>query len=142
MDKDKAEEHSASRECLSKKFQCGTCTMEYKNASLLQRHKCGGKPKYERFYCNNFNNTVNTMKIAMVMMMILIRNKSFFSGVKTLTSLTFCTCWVKFKCNDYLQKKWFSNIASKWKQIQSTWYDWVNCSMFLVHTCSVKLTQC
>lgn len=92
MDKDKAEEHSASRECLSKKFQCDTCTMEYKNASLLQRHKCGGKPKYERFYCNNFNNTVNTMKIAMVMMMILIRNKSFFSGVKTLTSLTFCTC--------------------------------------------------
>ena len=87
MDKDKAEEHSASRECLSKKFQCGTCTMDYKNASLLQRHKCGGKPKYERFYCNNFNNTVNTMKIAMVMMMILIRNKSFFSGFKTLTSL-------------------------------------------------------
>lgn len=82
VDKDKAEEHSASRECLSKKFQCGTCTMEYKNASLLQRHKCGGKPKYERFYCNNFNNTVNTMKIAMVMMMILIINKSFFHASK------------------------------------------------------------
>lgn len=44
-DKVKATEHSSAMECLSQQFQCKTCTMEFRNAFLLQKHKCNGKPK-------------------------------------------------------------------------------------------------
>lgn len=43
-EKEKALEHSAAMECLSKEFQCSTCTLEFTKASLLQKHLCGGKP--------------------------------------------------------------------------------------------------
>ena len=49
-DKVKATEHSSAMECLSQQFQCKTCTMEFRNAFLLQKHKCNGKPKYENCF--------------------------------------------------------------------------------------------
>ena len=44
-EKDEALAHTAAMECLAKEFQCSTCKLEFTNASLLQNHLCGGKPR-------------------------------------------------------------------------------------------------
>ncbi|XP_078345889.1 uncharacterized protein LOC144631347 [Oculina patagonica] len=44
-EKEKALEHRSSMECLSRHFRCDMCTQEFKNAFVLKKHKCEGKPK-------------------------------------------------------------------------------------------------
>ncbi|XP_015767412.1 PREDICTED: zinc finger protein OZF-like [Acropora digitifera] len=44
-EKGEALAHTAAMECLAKEFQCSTCRLEFTDASLLQNHLCGGKPR-------------------------------------------------------------------------------------------------